>query len=189
MRWYTAEGLVVNAQSAVAKEMSGTLIERRFDQLLARDGPALMRVAAAYTNTVSDRDDLFQEIVLAIWQALPNFRGESSERTFLFRIAHNRSISYLAGRRSVDLFPDEDEAQVSDPRPDPEQKLAQEQEQRKLLRAVRRLPMSYRQVITLALEGLTYAEMADILAVSESNVGARLNRARQMLRSFMESRA
>jgi DNA-directed RNA polymerase specialized sigma24 family protein len=38
------------------------------------------------------------------------------------------------------------------------------------------------------LEGLSYAEIADILAVSESNVGARLNRARQMMRSFMENK-
>jgi RNA polymerase sigma factor (sigma-70 family) len=146
-----------------------------------------MRLVAAYTNTSSDRDDLFQEIVLTIWQALPNFRGESSERTFLFRIAHNRSVAYLAGRYSSSASPD-DEERVSDPRPDPEQELAQEQERQRLLRAVRRLPISYRQVITLALEGLSYTEIADILAVSESNVGARLSRARQMLRRFMENR-
>jgi RNA polymerase sigma factor (sigma-70 family) len=96
MRWYTAEGFVLKAQSASAKDMPESLIERRFDQLLARDGPALMRLAAAYTRTASDRDDLFQEIALAIWQALPGFRGESSERTFLFRIAHNRSVAYLS---------------------------------------------------------------------------------------------
>jgi RNA polymerase sigma-70 factor (ECF subfamily) len=187
MRWYTAEGFVLKAQSASAKDLPESLIERRFDQLLARDGPALMRLAAAYTRTVSDRDDLFQEIVLAIWQALPGFRGESSERTFLFRIAHNRSVAYLARRNSVGIFSDEEE-HVSDPRPDPEQEFAQEQERQHLFRAVRRLPILYRQVILLALEGLNYTEIADILALSESNVGARLNRARQMLRSFMENR-
>lgn len=187
MRWYTAEGFVLKARSAMAEDMPESLIERRFDQLLLREGPALMRLAGAYTHTASDRDDLFQEIALAIWQALPNFRGESSERTFLFRIAHNRSIAYLANRRSLGLSPDEEES-LSDPRLDPEQELAQEQERQHLLRAVRRLPVLYRQVITLALEGLSYGEMAEVLAVSESNVGARLNRARQMLRSFMENR-
>jgi RNA polymerase sigma factor (sigma-70 family) len=140
MRWYTAEGFVLKARSAFTKEMPGSLIEGRFDQLLARDGPALMRLAAAYTRTASDRDDLFQEIALAIWQALPNFRGESSERTFLFRIAHNRSVAYLASRHSAGITPN-DEEQVSDPRPDPEQEFAQEQERQRLFRAIRRLPI------------------------------------------------
>lgn len=185
MRWYTAEGLVFNARDAMAKDTPESLIEQRFDQLLLREGPALLRLAGAYTNTPSDRDDLFQEIALAIWQALPNFRGQSSERTFVFRIAHNRSVTYLANRRSSGIRP-EDEEQVSDPRLDPEQELLQEQGRQQLLRAVRRLPILYRQVITLALEGLSYGEMAEVLAVSESNVGARLNRARQMLRSLVE---
>jgi RNA polymerase sigma-70 factor (ECF subfamily) len=171
----------------MAKDTPESLIERRFDQLLLREGPALMRLAGAYTNTAGDRDDLFQEIALAIWQALPNFRGESSERTFLFRIAHNRSVTYLANRRSSGICPD-DEEQVSDPRSDPERDFAKEQERQQLLRAVRRLPVLYRQVIMLALEGLSYGEIAEVLAVSESNVGARLNRARQMLRSLMENR-
>ncbi|MBV9308067.1 MAG: sigma-70 family RNA polymerase sigma factor [Acidobacteriaceae bacterium] len=187
MRWYTAEELILNAQGAMTKDMPGSLIEQRFDQLLLREGPALMRLAGAYTNTSSDREDLFQEIALAIWQALPNFRGESSERTFLFRIAHNRSLAYLTNRRSLRIKPDEEE-RMSDPRLDPEQELLQEQERQDLLRAVRRLPVSYRQVITLALEGLSYGEMAEVLAVSETNVGTRLNRARQMLRSLMENK-
>lgn len=171
----------------MTKDRPKSLIEQRFDQLLLREGAALMRLAGAYTNTRNDRDDLFQEIALAIWQALPNFRGESSERTFLFRIAHNRSLAYLANRRALPISSDEEE-RASDPRLDPEQELLQEQERQQLLRAVRRLPILYRQVITLALEGLSYGEMAEILAVSESNVGARLNRARQMLRSLMENR-
>ena len=187
MRWYTADGLVLNARGAMAKGKPESAIEQRFDQLLLREGPALMRLAGAYTRTRSDRDDLFQEIVLAIWQALPSFRGESSERTFLFRIAHNRSIAYLANRRSPSTPPGEEE-KVSDPRLDPEQEFFQEQERKNLLGAVRQLPVLYRQVITLALEGLSYAEMAEVLAVSESNVGARLSRARQMLRSFMENK-
>ncbi|MBV8707657.1 MAG: sigma-70 family RNA polymerase sigma factor [Acidobacteriaceae bacterium] len=187
MRWYTAEELILNAQGAMTKDMPKSLIEQRFDQLLLREGAALMRLAGAYTDTRSDRDDLFQEIALAIWQALPNFRGESSERTFLFRIAHNRSLAYLANRRTLRISPDEEE-RAPDPRLDPEQELLQEQERQQLLRAVRRLPVLYRQVTTLALEGLSYGEIGEILAVSESNVGARLNRARQMLRSFMEDK-
>jgi RNA polymerase sigma factor (sigma-70 family) len=52
--------------------------------------------------------------------------------------------------------------------------------------AVQRLSVGYRQVVTLSLEGLSYAEIADVLGISESNVGARLTRARQLLRQILE---
>src|ERR1022692_3854008 len=110
------------------------ILEQEFDRLLAANGPALARLAASYTNTPSDRDDLLQEIdrddllqeiALAVWQALRAFRGECSPRTFLFRIAHNRGIAYLV--RSRARFPAAaGDADVHDPAPDPESGLVRE---------------------------------------------------------------
>jgi RNA polymerase sigma factor (sigma-70 family) len=161
--------------------------DQQFDRLLAANGPALARLAASYTNTTSDRDDLLQEIALAVWQALRRFRGECSERTFLYRIAHNRGIAWLARNRSAVARTGE-EVDAPDPAPDPETGLEQEQTAERLRRAIRGLPVAYRQVITLTLEGLGYGEIADVLGISESNVGARLSRARQMLRESLENR-
>jgi RNA polymerase sigma-70 factor (ECF subfamily) len=156
-----------------------------FDRLLAANGPALGRLAASYTNTSSDRDDLLQEIAIALWQALERFRGECSERTFLFRIAHNRGIAFLARKRAHMPEP-LDEMEIHHPGPDPEAELAQEQSAQRLAAAIRRLPIGYRQAITLMLEGLGYGEIAEVLGISESNVGVRLTRARQMLREVLE---
>jgi len=173
--------------------MDRAILEQEFDRLLAANGPALARLAASYTNTSSDRDDLLQEIGLAVWQALRTFRGECSPRTFLFRIAHNRAIAYLAHRRarSYTRFPAAtglDAGEVHDPAPDPESGLAREQAAARLRRAIHRLPLVYRQVIMLALEDMGYAEIAAVLGISESNVGARLTRARQLLRESLEKR-
>src|SRR5262245_58802284 len=110
------------------------MLNERFQKLLLANGPALSRLAASYTSSRSDRDDLFQEIALAIWQALPTFRGESSERTFIFRIAHNRAITHLAQRRSPTA--PEEEVELPDPRPNPERELAQEQQQTRLFDAI-----------------------------------------------------
>jgi len=166
------------------------ILEQEFDRLLAANGPALARLAASYTNTPSDRDDLLQEIALALWQALPAFRGESSARTFLFRIAHNRAIAYLARSqaRSRARFPAADVDDVHDPAPDPESGLAREQTAARLRQAIHRLPLVYRQAIVLALEDMGFAEIAAVLGISESNVGARLTRARQLLRESLEKR-
>lgn len=178
------DALFIDAEAS--DSLDRATLERHFDRLVAANGPALARLAASYTNKLSDRDDLLQEIAMALWQALPRFRGECSERTFLFRIAHNRAVAHLARSRSQPVSGDE-EVEVHDPSPDPEAGLAQGQLVERLRRAIRRLPVVYRQVITLSLEGLGYAEVAEILGISESNVGVRLTRARQILRESLES--
>lgn len=165
--------------------MDRATLEQQFDRLMAANGPALARLAASFTNTSSDRDDLEQDIALAVWQALRNFRGECSPRTFLFRIAHNRAVAHLARNRARFAHA-ADEPHIHDPAPDPESGLVREQAAQRLRHAIHGLPLVYRQVITLALEDMGYAEIADVLGISESNVGARLSRARQLLRESLE---
>ena len=154
------------------------------EAVLQAHGPALGRLAASYATDLGEREDLFQEIVVAIWKALPRFRGECSERTFIFRIAHNRGLAHLARRRMPSAGA-VDELDVQSPGPNPEQALSKAQEGQRLLEAVQRLPLGHRQVVTLALEGFGYGEIADVPGISESNVGARLTRARQMLRQLL----
>jgi RNA polymerase sigma factor (sigma-70 family) len=165
-------------------EVSGSDRDAWLEAVLEAHGAALARLAASYTRGQGEREDLFQEIVVAIWKALPRFRGECSERTFIFRIAHNRGIAHLARRRTP-IAGAPDELDVQAPGPNPEQALATAQEGRRLLEAVQRLPLGYRQVVTLALEGFGYGEIADVLGITESNVGARLTRARKMLRQML----
>ena len=153
--------------------------------MLAAHGPSLGRVATSYTRDTAERDDLLQDIVIAIWRALPGFRGDCSERTFVFRIAHNRGISHITRRQAMPTGL-EDDLEIADAAPTPEQSFVSEQQGQRLLLAVQRLSVTYRQVITLSLEGLSYAEIADVLGISESNVGARLTRARTMLRKMLE---
>ena len=160
-------------------------LERLFDRLLAENGGALSRLASSYTDSASDRDDLVQEIALAIWRALPHFRGECSERTFTFRIAHNRAVTYLTQQRTR-IVQAVEVVNVADTAPNPEAGLVREQQGARLRRAVHSLPLLYRQVVTLMLEDMDYDEIAQVLGISESNVGARLSRARQMLRELME---
>src|SRR4029078_2287502 len=74
-------------------------VEARFDRILREHGPALSRLAFGYEMREAVRQELVREIGLAIWQALPRFRGECSERTFVFRIAHNRGLTHAVRRR------------------------------------------------------------------------------------------
>ena len=103
----------------------------------------------------------------------------------MFRIAHNRGVSHLARRRPISTALT-DEVEIADAGPTPEQTLVTEQQGQRLLTAVQSLSVGYRQVVTLMLEGLSYAEIAEVLGISETNVGARLTRARQLLRKALE---
>lgn len=162
-------------------------LEQLFRTLLGANHAALRRLAASYVRNASDRDDLLQEIAIALWRALPGFRGECSERTFLFRIAHNRCISHMARRRPIISLED---AQIEpvDPDPSPEARVSDEQQRQRLVHAVHGLPVIHREVLVLFLEGMDYREIAEIVGISASNVGVRLNRARQRLKTLLEDR-
>jgi len=155
--------------------------EDRYDRILRDHGSALRRVAAAYERDRARREDLFQEICLAIWRALPHFRGEASLRTFVFRIAHNRGLTHRA-RRGPALRDLDQAAQVADPHPGPECAAQAVQRQERLRAAVLSLPLPGRQVMMLMLEGLTQKEIGEVLGISENLVAVRLTRARTALR-------
>lgn len=153
--------------------------EQIFQQLLEDCGGGIARLAGSYVRSTAEREDLIQEIWLAIWRALPGFRGESSLRTFVYRIAHNRSVTQLARRHDSD---DSDVLDtVVDERPGPEAQLVQSRDAERLTRAVSMLPLGMRQVLTLRFEGLSYSEISEVVGISESNVAVRLNRARERL--------
>jgi len=161
-----------------------TVLADRLAALLEQNKAALTRLAASYTRSRSDRDDLLQDIAMALWLALPRFREECSERTFLFRIAHNRCITFSVRRRGTE--PLDDEARdLPDPAPAVELQVSEAQQSLRLMQSIRQLPMPYHQVVVLALEGMDYREIAEVLGITESNVGARLNRARTMLTELL----
>src|SRR5579859_3426174 len=115
---------------------------------MAEHGASLWRVIASYAPPGAERDDLAQEVLLAVWQALPRFRGESSPRTFLLRVAHNRGLSH-AWRRS--RRPAEEPVEVPDPKPSLDEQAAAHQQAERFLRHLRSLPLGQRQVLALAL--------------------------------------
>ena len=66
------------------------------EQVLSDYGPALARIAGAYERDRALRDDLVQEIAAAVWKALPSLSDPAKLKPFVFRIAHNRSVSHVA---------------------------------------------------------------------------------------------
>ena len=153
-------------------------------------GPALARLAGAYAASRQDREDLVQEIAIALWRALPAYRGDASRRTWLYRIAHNVAISASVKRRhrerregAHDNLPE-----VASAAAGAEQDLLAEEMREALLAAIRALPAADRQITVLHLEGLGGAEIASVTGIHEGAVATRLTRIRQKLRQAVRAR-
>ncbi len=151
---------------------------KNFHAIYERDGSGLMRVAKLYGG--NDAQDLNQDIALAIWLGLRRFRGDSSLRTFAYRIAHNRGISFR-NRRVDEQLEDEPRSEVS-----VEAAVLTEQRHAQLLEAILRLPDQTQKIISLSLEGFTYEEIASVVGVTESNVGVTLNRGKKRLAELLK---
>lgn len=155
----------------------------RIEDVLREHGPMLARIAGSYEAEPARRDNLLQEITLAVWKALPRWRGEASLRTFAARVAHNRALDHLAReKRSLgeELFDEH-----VDPAPGPLQHAEARQRRGDLVAAVRRLPLGQRQVVVLALEGFSLREVGEALGLEENTVAQRLSRARRQLNDWL----
>jgi RNA polymerase sigma factor (sigma-70 family) len=146
----------------------------KFEALMEAYAPALRRYCCAHRGDPSDRQDLFQEIAKALWTALPGFRHEASERTWLYRIAQYVALSDAARTRRRRTREAPFDCVQSIGRPEDERR-------RELFDAVRRLEPIERQLAALYLEGLTSREIGDVLGITEANAAVRLTRLRQRL--------
>ena len=157
---------------------------RNFADLLREHGALIARIAASYEADRELARDLTQEILLAVWRALPSFREESSQRTFVARIAHNRAISHVARAANLPaMVPISEE--LACPLPMPETVLLEEDQSLQVLAAVQRLPLPHRQVASLVLDDFSPAEIAQILGLSVNAVAIRSSRARALLRALL----
>ena len=161
----------------------------RYIALLEEHTPALRRLCHSYCEASPEAEDLFQEIAVALWTALARFRGDSSERTWLYRVAHNVALTFTARRRRrvQREQPVSDEMDVMDTGNDQESRVADAQNAATLRRLVQELPFEDRRLILLYLEGLPTAEIEEVTGLTRSNVTVRLSRLRQKLSDRMQN--
>ena len=119
-----------------------------------------------------DQDDLHQELLLALWKAIPLFRAESKVSTFVYRVAYNHAIDQNRKRRPLEVSLDEALQPPAGTRSEHQH--------------IRSLAPLDRTLILLYLDELSYREMAEVLGFSESNVGVRLNRVKKQLAERMK---
>ena len=137
-----------------------------------------LRIARATASNLHDQEDLIQEISLQIWNSIPNFNGNCKASTWVYRVALNTAISW--GRKEKSQREKKEDLAVnlhflketSEPR---NAKLEWIYDQIRLFDPIDR------SLMLLHLDGQSYQEIADILGISEKNVGVKLSRLRKTL--------
>ena len=167
-------------------ESAGYDPQALFRSMLLEHAGLVFKVAGAFAHTGPDREDLTQEILLQIWHALPRFEAKAKVSTWVYRVAMNTALAWRRKEKKhpehVPLFEVEDLSAGSSGGG-----LAQDRELvDALYAAIRNLPKVDACLVMMYLDDLSYREMADILGISEDNVGVKLNRARKTLAESMK---
>jgi RNA polymerase sigma-70 factor (ECF subfamily) len=169
--------------------------ERASAELVAEHQRTVMQLA---TNLLGDREealDLSQEVFLRVFRTIHRFRGQSSLRTWIYRIAVNQARNrhrfwrrrHRADQVSLDQHVAAHGDVLSGYEPMPDRVLAQKELAARLRDALDRLPFDQRTAIVLReVDGLSYDEIAFSLNLAVGTVKSRLTRARQALRAELQ---
>jgi len=151
-----------------------------FDILYDRFGDAVWRLCRRMAGNPTIAEDIAQDVWVTVWQQIGSFRCEAAFRTWLYRIASNACLQWL--RKRVNQEASSMQKDCSAPSPTPEAEVCEKENVRGLLTAFGALSDSLRLPLALRVdEGLSYAEIAQILDCSAAAVKTRISRARAAL--------
>lgn len=159
--------------------------ELYFKEVYAQSKDKVYRLCLGFVGNKMDADDLYQEVLIKIWQNLSFFRNESSIQTWIYRIATNTALLYVKKRNKTDQ-------KISDLNSDlliedkTENTEVSNIKITKLYQAISTLKEMDRIIISLVLEQNSYQEISEVTGLQVSNVGARINRIKKSLTQKMK---
>jgi RNA polymerase sigma-70 factor (ECF subfamily) len=154
--------------------------KEEFIQHIKENEGIIYKVARLYTNSAEDQKDVYQDIVYQLWKSYPSFKENSKISTWMYRVALNTAISNLkkekrkGTRVPIDnvLFNKIDSVDT-----------VMEERITLLYAHIKKLSIVEKGIILLHLEGKNYDEIAAITGFTTTNIGTRLGRIKQKLKS------
>lgn len=151
--------------------------EEEFIAMVRANERVIYKVCSFYVSPKTPKEDLYQEVVANLWRGYSGFRGESRPSTWIYRIALNTCVSYIRRERNFLRQPPPPGPPDAEPEPDGEDRIAL------LYRLIATLNAIDKAVILLWLEDKSYAEIAEITGLTTTNIGVKLNRIKNSLKS------
>lgn len=187
MKAITIDAMPVGARDLDLVERHRYGDEAAFEEIYDRFGGMVYNLAWRLSNDPEEAADLTQETFLRIHRHLGKFRGGSTLKTWIYRIALNHCRSRLGRKRVWQPLAEETERRLPDPRRGPEERALARDAERRVASALAALPRRYAEAVVLCdLEGLPYQEIAEVLGVRIGTVRSRIARGRERLRRVLE---
>lgn len=152
----------------------------RFIKVIKQHQGLIFKVATLYTNSLHDNEDLRQEIVYQLWKSFDTFNEQAKLSSWMYRVAMNTAIYNLkSSKKQISTIAIDDRterhADVVDK--------SEEEKESLLYESIRTLSLLDRGIVLLYLEEKSHKEIAEIVGISSSNVGTRISRIKEKLKS------
>jgi RNA polymerase sigma-70 factor (ECF subfamily) len=158
-------------------------LEKEFIKIITKNQAIILKTCRMYCNDKLDSEDLFQEIILQLWKSYPKFNGASKISTWMYRIGLNTAITRLrrsSKRRDTTPLSDKDLEF-----PESDLKRIDIEYDQALQLAITKLNRFDKALLMLYMDENSYSEMAEIMGISESNIGVKINRIKQKLKAIL----
>ncbi len=152
--------------------------EKHFLEMIQQHEQTIYTICYMFSQDKDEVDDLYQDILLQLWQGYDTFEGRSDIRTWIYRVSLNYCINFQRKQKR------EREQKELLPRWNPDESLERKLQVKQLYQRINALGLVDRSVVLLWLEGLSYEEIAAILGISVKNVSFKLVRIREQLKSM-----
>ncbi|MCT2408309.1 RNA polymerase sigma factor [Chryseobacterium antibioticum] len=158
--------------------------ETAFLKLVNQHKGILYKASRIYADSVEDREDLQQEILIQLWKSYQNFKGNSEFSTWMYRVAINTAITYLKKEKQrtsnqTDV-PHHFEVQNEDYNP------AKDKQMEVFYSAVQELKALEKAIIFYFMEGMSHKEIGENLGLSEVNARVKLNRTKEKIQQIIK---
>ena len=159
-----------------------------FKEWLETHRGIMFKVTQSFARTPTDAAELQQEIQIQLWNSLPAFTGKAKPSTWIYRVCLNTALAWhrSAARRKAGIDPEVDLRQLAVNATTPVDTLDQQEMLDKVYAAIRSMGDFDRALVLLMLDGLAYREIAEVIGMTENNVGVALTRARKRLATLMK---
>ena len=159
-------------------DMRNQELENNFLKIIEEHKKLIYKVSHLYCINSTDKEDLFQEIIANLWQAYPDFKGNSKLSTWIYRIAINTAVSWkrLSGKNNHNSYCECIPNMIEDS----ETKDVYE----KLQAMINQLNSIDKALILLQLDGYSYNEIAEITGLTKTNVATKVSRIKTNLKNY-----
>ena len=157
--------------------------EEEFSQMIRDHEGIIFKITTLYTHNRQDQNDLYQDIVYQLWKSFDSFRQESKRSTWMYRVAMNTAITHIKKENRSGKSVSIDKVVLDEIETDNQ---ALEERIRIMYNHINQLDVLEKGLILLLLEGKKYDEIAEITGLSSTNVGTRISRIKNKLKSIMK---